>query len=66
MKNGQPYPFANPQLMTHINLWYDEMRIRHWLDGNSLKYYNEQYVLRFEFTINDPTKFQVYRPVTGS
>lgn len=66
MKNGQPYPNADPQVMTRLNQWQDGMRIRHWLDQNSLKCYNEQNVLRFEFTMNDPTKFLIYRRVTGS
>lgn len=66
MKNGQPYPNADPELITRVNQWYDGMRIRHWLDQNSLKCYNEQNVLRFEFTMNDPTKFLIHRRVTGS
>lgn len=64
MKNGQPYPFVKLLQMTRINQWYGGILIRHWLDGNNLKCYNEQSVLRFEFTMNDPTKFQVHRRVT--
>lgn len=63
--DGQPYPNANPELMTRINLWYDGARIRHWVDHNSVKMYNEQNVLRFEMTINDPTKFKVHRNFEG-
>lgn len=65
MKNGQPYPNANPQVMSRVNTWHDGMRIRHWLDQNSVKCYNEQCVFRIEFTMNDPKKFLIYREVTG-
>ena len=64
--NGQPYWAADPELMSRVNLWYDGARIRHWIDKNSLKFYNEQNVLRFEFTMNDPTRFRIHRTVEGS
>jgi hypothetical protein len=64
--NGQPHWAADPELMTRVNLWYDGARIRHWVNKNSLKLYNEQNVLRFEFTMNDPSKFRIYRTVEGS
>jgi hypothetical protein len=64
--NGQPHWAADPELMTKVNLWYDGARIRHWVDKNSLKLYNEQNVLRFEFTMNNPSKFRIYRTVEGS
>jgi hypothetical protein len=62
---GQPNWNADPELITKLKLWYDGGRIRHWVNKNSLKLYNEQNVLRFEFTMNDPTKFKVHRTVTG-
>jgi len=63
--DGQPYPTSNPELMSRINLWYDGARIRHWVDHNSVKMYNEQNVLRFEMTMNDPTRFRIHRTVQG-
>jgi hypothetical protein len=60
---GQPHPSANPELLTRINQWYDGGRLRHWVDKNSLKFYNEHNVLRFEFTMNDPTRFKIYRTI---
>jgi len=63
--NGQPHWAADPELLTRVNQWYDGARIRHWIDRNSLKVYNEQNVLRFEFTMNDPTRFQIRRTVEG-
>jgi hypothetical protein len=63
--NGQPHHSSNPELLTRVNQWYNGGRIRHWADKNSLKFYNEQNVLRFEFTMNDPTKFKIHRIVEG-
>jgi hypothetical protein len=64
--DGQPHWSSDPELMSRVSLWYDGARIRHWVDKNSLKLYNEQNVLRFEFTMNDPTRFRIYRTVTGN
>jgi hypothetical protein len=63
--NGQPHWAADPELMSRVSLWYDGARIRHWLNNNSLKFYNEQNVLRFEFTMNDPKRFRIHRTVEG-
>ena len=65
-ENGQPHWSANPEIMSRVNQWYDGARLRHWVGKNSLKFYNEQNVLRFEFTMNDPAKFRIHRTVEGS
>ena len=59
--NGQPYPNSNPEILSRAKLWYDGLRVRHWNGKNSLKFYNEHNVLRFEMTMNDPTKYKIYR-----
>jgi len=64
-KEGQPHPLSNPELLTRVNLWHDGMRIRHWVDHNSVKLYNEQNVLRFEMTMNNPGKYKVHRHTEG-
>jgi hypothetical protein len=64
--NGQPHHLAKPELLTRVKLFYDGGRIRHWIGSNSVKMYNEQNVLRFEFTMNDPTKFKIHRTTEGS
>lgn len=64
-KEGQPHPLSKPELFTRVNLWNDGMRIRHWVDNNSVKLYNEQNVLRFEMTMNKPEKYRVYRNTQG-
>ena len=56
--NGQPHPLSNPEILSRANIWYDGLRVRHWNGKNSVKFYNEHNVLRFEMTMNDPTKFK--------
>lgn len=42
------------------------VRVKHWLEGNSLKLYDKfGVILRPEVTINDPSWFRVYRPKEG-
>ena len=45
--------------------FHDGPRVRHWVDHNSVKVYNEQNVLRMETTINAPNMFRVYRRAQG-
>ena len=59
--NGQPHPRSNPEILSRANIWYDGLRVRHWQGNNSVKLYNEHNVLRFEMTMNDPTKYKIYR-----
>jgi hypothetical protein len=59
--NGQPHQRSNPEILSRAKQWYDGSRIRHWQDKNSVKFYNEHNVLRFEMTMNDPTKFKIHR-----
>jgi len=61
--NGQPY--SDPELMTKLNTWYDGARLRHWVNGNSIKVYNEHNVLRVEMTMNDPRRYRVHRHTEG-
>jgi len=59
--NGQPYPNSNPEILSRAKLWYNGLRVRHWNGKNSVKFYNEHNVLRFEMTMNDPKKYKIYR-----
>ncbi|MDP4183017.1 MAG: hypothetical protein Q8942_18260, partial [Bacillota bacterium] len=47
-KDGQPHPLANPELLTKVSAWRDGLRVRHYVDNNSVKFYNQQNVLRIE------------------
>ena len=62
---GQPHPLANPEVLTRASLWYDGIRIRHWVDQNSVKLYNEQNNLRVEMTMNNPAMFRAFRRPEG-
>ena len=64
-KSGRPYANSNDTVVTRVTDFNDGMRIRHWVDKNSVKLYNEQNTLRVETTINDPGKFQVFRHKQG-
>jgi len=59
--DGQPLSNRHPKIRTRTTDWYDGLRVRHWYDRNSVKFYNEHNVLRFEMTMNDPTRFMIYR-----
>ena len=41
------------------------VRVKHRLNGNSLKFYDKGSILRSEATINDPKDFRVYRRAEG-
>ncbi len=62
---GKPYARSKDQVLTRVTDFNDGIRVRHWVDKNSVKVYNEQNVLRVETTINDPGKFRVFRHKKG-
>lgn len=62
---GKPFANSNNEVTTRVKQFGDGVRIRHWVDHNSVKVYNEQNILRFETTINDPKMFRVHRRVAG-
>lgn len=64
-KDGQPYRNTDPEIASRTENWYDGLRVRHWCMGNSVKFYNEHNVLRFETTLNNPAKFKVFRNTEG-
>jgi hypothetical protein len=64
-KRGKPDGRSNNNVKSRVLGFHDGVRVRHWVDQNSAKIYNEQNVLRFETTINMPKMFQVYRRAQG-
>ena len=66
--DGQVYRNSRRPLKTTITVTdFDEgYRIRHWLQSNSVKLYNEGNVLRVETTVNDPGAFRGYRRKEGA
>jgi len=64
-KTGKPYARSTEQVLSRVADFNDGIRVRHWVDNNSVKVYNEQNVLRVETTINNPGKFRVFRHKQG-
>ena len=64
-RTGKPYAKSRDSVVTRVTGFNDGIRLRHWVDKNSVKIYNEQNVLRVETTINDPGKFRVFRHKQG-
>ena len=64
-REGKPYAKMNNELSSRVLDFQDGLRVRHWVDSNSVKVYHQQNVLRIETTINDPKMFKVYRRAQG-
>jgi hypothetical protein len=63
---GQVHGHFTGQVVSDLKVRPEGVRIKHWIDGNSLKAYDKQgNVLRVETTINEPKHFKVYRPKEG-
>ena len=62
---GRPDARCKDQVQTRFTDFNDGVRIRHWVDRNSVKIYNEQNIIRVETTINDPRKFKAHRHKQG-
>jgi hypothetical protein len=62
---GKPHSRSTDEVLTRVSAYNDGVRVRHWVDCNSVKVYNEQNVLRVETTINNPAKFRVFRHKRG-
>jgi hypothetical protein len=64
--DGQVRTNSRRPLKTTITDFDEGHRVRHWLESNSVKLYNEGNVLRIETTINDPSAFRGYRRKQGA
>lgn len=62
---GRPHGASNHTVQSRVLDFYEGVRLRHWVDQNSVKVYNEHNVLRIETTINNPGAFSVYRRAQG-
>jgi hypothetical protein len=62
---ARPDGRSNHAVMSRVLDFHEGLRVRHWVDHNSVKVYNEQNVLRIETTINTPQMFRVYRRAQG-
>ena len=62
---GKPHANSTHEVMSRVLDFHDGLRVRHWVDHNSVKVYNEFNNLRIETTINMPYMFRVYRRAQG-
>lgn len=54
---------APAQVQSDCRRRHEAVRIKHWVNGDSIKMYNKQgSVLRVETTINNPRNFKAFRP----
>ena len=56
---------VNDEVKTDRRRRVEGVRVKHWLNGNSLKFYDKGSILRSEVTINEPKDFRVYRRAEG-
>jgi len=55
----------NGEVVSDLRVRWEGMRVKHWVEENSIKMYDKQgSVLRIETTINNPRRFKVRRQVT--
>jgi hypothetical protein len=52
-------------VQTDVQAVEESVRLKHWVNGNSLKTYDHGNVLRVETTINNPKEFRSYRAKVG-
>jgi hypothetical protein len=60
-----PARFAG-DVQSNLHERQEGVRVKHWLNHNSLKLYDKGSVLRAECTINNPEDFRVYRGTEGA
>jgi len=68
--DGQVPPSYNGELFSDVKQRKEGIRIKHYIEGNSLKMYDKAYtemgsLARIETTINDVSPFRSYRPKEG-
>ncbi len=62
---GKPRANSSHEVVSRALDFHDGLRVRHWVDHNSVKVYNQLNNLRIETTINQPCMFKVYRRAQG-
>lgn len=69
---GRPVPASGKvphrcrhEVVTNLSERVEGLRLKHALDGNSIKIYDKGSVLRPETTLREPGQFKVYRPLEG-
>lgn len=60
-QDGSPRLDNHDEVLSNLLEYGDGVRVRHQVNGNSVKCYNELNNLRIETTVNNPAMFRVYR-----
>jgi hypothetical protein len=70
---GQPVPASGKlphryrrEVSSNVKERREGIRLKHWLNNNSLKIYDKTSVLRVETLLRDPKDFKVYRAAEGA
>jgi hypothetical protein len=58
-------PKVLADIHSDVRPFEESVRLKHYVNGNSLKMYDHQTVLRVETTINNPKEFRSYRAAVG-
>jgi hypothetical protein len=59
------HPDSPADIQSDVERFEESVRLKHWVNGNSLKMYDHSNVLRVETTINNPKEFRSYRAAVG-
>jgi hypothetical protein len=59
--SGQVHKNFQGQVVSDVSRRQEGVRVKHWVNGNSIKMYDCDRVLRIETTINNPEEFKVFR-----
>ena len=69
---GKPVPASGQvphrrrhEVITNLSERVEGIRLKHWVNGNSIKIYDKGSVLRPETTLRQPGEFKVYRSAEG-
>jgi hypothetical protein len=57
---------VSDQVMTDRRRGSDGVGVKHWVNQNSLKFYDQGSALRVEATINEPREFKSFRPAQNN
>jgi hypothetical protein len=64
-RSGRLAPGTTVDVHSDVQAVEESVRLKHWVNGNSLKMYDHGNVLRVETTINRPKEFRSYRAAVG-
>lgn len=64
-RSGQLRSNGVADVHSDVQAFEESVRLKHWVNGNSVKMYDHGNVLRVETTINDPKEFRSYRSAVG-